>query len=80
MVNGLIRQKQRSPSPVGPPKPKGKRAMDSFLEEIKRSVLDRLKVLWTQLMRAVIRISGKLGWGVLPNVCPLDITCTPARR
>ncbi|KAJ6499101.1 hypothetical protein C8R45DRAFT_897921 [Mycena sanguinolenta] len=31
----------RSPSPVGPPKPKGKRAMDAFLEEIKRDQAER---------------------------------------
>ncbi|KAF8210496.1 hypothetical protein K438DRAFT_1916860 [Mycena galopus ATCC 62051] len=33
--------KARSPSPVGPPKPKGKRAMDAFLEEIKRDQAER---------------------------------------
>ncbi|KAJ7079120.1 hypothetical protein B0H15DRAFT_859171 [Mycena belliarum] len=33
--------KARSPSPVGAPKPKGKRAMDAFLEEIKRDQAER---------------------------------------
>ncbi|KAI0032228.1 hypothetical protein K488DRAFT_50365 [Vararia minispora EC-137] len=30
-----MRAFERSPSPLGPPKPKGRRAMDAFLEEIK---------------------------------------------
>ncbi|VDB87336.1 unnamed protein product [Peniophora sp. CBMAI 1063] len=34
-------EKSRSPSPVGPARPKGKRAMDAFLEEIKREQADR---------------------------------------
>ncbi|KAF7361714.1 hypothetical protein MVEN_00515100 [Mycena venus] len=42
----LTSGKARSPSPVGPPKPKGKRAMDAFLEEIKRDQAEREANFW----------------------------------